>query len=408
MKTVRLSGDESEFRPLRLLFVCHTLPPRNRPLANVGGMQRVAGELAEALARRADLSVRPVTLRSAWRWTWLRTPFFLIRAGSLALSLAGRGKVDAVLFSSLVSAVLLWPLLGLLRRWGVPCATIAHGQDVLYPWRTYQLLVRQALGRLTAVAAVSRATGDACLERGLADDRLRLIPNGIDSRRFPSEASLTAARAAARAAWTSELPPNSFVVCSVGRHVRRKGFLWFVEEVMPHLPTSVHLWLAGEGPDTQAIARAAARNGLTSRMRLLGRLPEAELIRLYCASDLFVMPNVPVPGTMEGFGIVLLEAGICGLPAVAARLEGIQDVVADGQNGVLVASGDAGAFVGAISRGLRDPAWLTSLSASAAEAARRWSWERVAAQYAALMHDLARTPYAVASGGEDIDNDTDS
>jgi phosphatidylinositol alpha-1,6-mannosyltransferase len=388
VKTLRPSGDESGDRPLRLLFVCHTLPPLGRPLVNVGGMQRVAGELAEALARRPDLSVRTAALRSSWRWTWLRTPFFLLRAGSLALSLAGKGQVDAVLYSSLLSAALLWPLLGRLRRRGVTCAAVAHGQDVLHPWPVYQQPVRQALRRLAAVAAVSRATGDACLERGLAADRLRVIPNGVDAGRFPSQAGLGAARVAARIGREPTLPPDGFLICSVGRHVRRKGFLWFVERVMPLLPASVHFWLAGEGPDTQAISSAIARRDLTGRVRLLGRLPEPELVRLYCSADLFVMPNVQVAGTMEGFGIVLLEAGICGLPAVAARLEGIQDVVADGRNGILIPSGDAGAFAGAICRGLRDRAWLASLSDQAIEAAHRLSWDRVTAQYAELMHGL--------------------
>jgi phosphatidylinositol alpha-1,6-mannosyltransferase len=383
------SGDEFRRRPLRLLFVCHTLPPADRPLANVGGMQRVAAELARALGLRPDVAVRTAALRCSYRWTWLRTPLFLARVGCLALLLARRGAIDAVLFSSVLCAALLRPLLGGLRRWGVPCVAVAHGLDVLFPLSVYQRLVRRALGGLDAISAVSRATGNACLERGLAPSRLRVMPNGVDASRFPSPVVLASTRAAARAARTPNGLADAFVLCSVGRHVRRKGFVWFVEEVMPLLPVSVHYWLAGEGPDTPAVARAAATHGLSARVRLLGRLPEPELVGLYCAADLFVMPNVPVAGTMEGFGVVLLEAGICGLPAVAARLEGIQDVIVDGRNGLLVTPGDAAAFAEAIGRCLREPDRLAALSARSVEAAQRLSWEVVAERYAEMLNSLA-------------------
>ena len=81
-------------------------------------------------------------------------------------------------------------------------------------------------------------------------------------------------------------------------------------------------------------------------MRVLGQVSEALLVTLFQGSDLFVMPNIPVAGDLEGFGVVMLEAGLCGLPIVAAELEGIRDVVREGENGVLVSPGDAVAFAG--------------------------------------------------------------
>jgi phosphatidyl-myo-inositol dimannoside synthase len=60
----------------------------------------------------------------------------------------------------------------------------------------------------------------------------------------------------------------------------------------------------------------------------------------YAAADLFVMPNIPVEGDMEGFGIVLLEANRAGVPAVASDLEGIRDVIEPGENGYRVPHGN--------------------------------------------------------------------
>ena len=117
---------------------------------------------------------------------------------------------------------------------------------------------------------------------------------------------------------------------------------------MPQLPENVHYWLAGNGPETPNIQQTINKNNLNNRVRLLGRVSDEHLSLLYRGSDLFMMPNIPVAGTMEGFGVVMLEAGMGGQPIIASRLEGIQDVITEGQNGHYVESGDADGFVNAV------------------------------------------------------------
>jgi phosphatidylinositol alpha-1,6-mannosyltransferase len=101
---------------------------------------------------------------------------------------------------------------------------------------------------------------------------------------------------------------------------------------------------------TPAIRDAVRRHRLEERVRILGRVDEEFLATLYRGADIFVMPNVPVPGDMEGFGVVMLEAGLSGLPILAADLEGIRDVVHPGENGELLPARDAGVWVSAILR----------------------------------------------------------
>ncbi len=151
---------------------------------------------------------------------------------------------------------------------------------------------------------------------------------------------------------------------------------------MPRLPAHVHYWLAGDGPDASAIEAAIERHRLQERVRRLGRVPDDVLHQLYRAADLFIMPNRPVPGDMEGFGVVMLEAALCGAPVLAARLEGIQDVVAEGENGHLIESGDADGFVRWILHYDRDRTALRTLSERAAAYVRaHFSWEVVADRY---------------------------
>ena len=374
----------------------HSLPPNGRPLANVGGMQRVALKLHESLAEKAAdaraFSYTPLLLRSAWRTLHAKVPFFLANAGWKIRRAAQNDAVDLVLFSSMVTASLAVPLQGLLERHGVKTAAIVHGLDVTTPVPPYQWFVPKVFDALDAVLPVSRATRHACRERGARAHTLQVVPNGIDADRFrPPEDRLAERQALAQHTDASPppTPPDGLLLCRVGRQVERKGTAWFIDAVMPHLPADVHYWVAGDGPQSPVIQDAIHRHDLAPRVRHLGRVPNDTLAALYRGADLFIMPNVPVENDMEGFGIVLLEAGQCGTPAIAARLEGIQDVLTEGVNGHLVPPEDPSAFANAIAQYRGQPRAL----GAAAKRARHhttthFGWGSVAETYLSVLRSV--------------------
>ena len=365
----------------RLLFVSHSLPPRGRPLDNVGGIQRVAVELMQALQNQPGVELVPLVLESAWSERHWRVPLFLARALREIPRLVRQGDVDGVLFASMVTGSLAVPLRKVLEEHGVPTAVIAYGHDVTMPLGIYQRWVPRVFASVNRVLPISRATAEACRARGLPDAKMNLVALGVDMSRFPQPGDRAAARAELAATLDNveaPLPGDALLLCCVGRQVERKGFHWFVDNVMPQLPEDVHLWLAGDGPEGPRIRAAIDTHGLHSRVRMLGRLTDSEIAQLYAGADLFIMPNVRVPGDMEGFGLVMVEAGACGLPTIASRLEGILDVITDGCNGVLVESGDAQGFANAIERFRADPALLQSMSARTASFTRKnFSWEKL-------------------------------
>ena len=301
---------------------------------------------------------------------------------------------EIVLFSSMVTATTVLPLGRVMRRRGVRLAAIAHGRDVTFPARLYQRALPPIFDGLDLVLPVSGATADACVERGAHPDRVRIVPNGVDLARFTAvdDRDVTRGRLLGAVGLPpSVLPPDGLLLCSVGRAIARKGFRWFVAEVMPRLPPHVQYWVAGTGPEVAAIREAAASGGLGHRVRLLGRLTEAQLALLYQAADLFIMPNIPVPHDPEGFGIVMLEAGVNGLPTLAARLDGIPDVIREGENGHLLASGDPNAFVVRIGQYDRDRAALAAAARRAARfTAARFGWPRVASEYVEALRTVVR------------------
>lgn len=374
---------------MRLLFVSHSFPPTDRPLSNVGGMQRVATDLFTALHEHDAVALRSSVLRSSWRWTHLKTLPFIASTFSKIYQMTERREIDAVLFSSMVTASLAVPLRKHLRRYGVATAAIVHGRDVTLNVSAYQKFIPRVFSALDAVLPVSRATGEACLERGLQEDKLFVVPNGVSVNRFNASQRTAARSELLKRFESTDLPENALLLCSVGRQVKRKGYAWFVHEVMPLLPTDIHYWLAGEGPEAEEILAAARSKGVSDRIRLLGRVSESDLELLYAGSDLFVMPNIPVRGDMEGFGVVMLEAGLSGLPTIGARLEGIADVIEESENGHLVRSGDAWAYSEAVMQYYRDDVRLEAASERAAHHVRsRFSWQAVADKYVGVLQQL--------------------
>jgi len=370
---------------MRLLYVSHSLPPEGRPMENVGGMQRVAEDLYESLEARTDIELHTIVLRSAWNERGLKTPMFLARALREIRRLARAQKIDAILFSSMLTATLAVPLQQLLRRNKVATAAIVNGLDATTPTWPYPMLVRRTFNAIDRILPISRATGEACKDRGLPSSKCEVVPLGIRSDRFKSNVNTAVAREKILKGRKAKL-----ILCSVGRLVPRKGVAWFVANVMPLLPDDVLYLIAGDGPDRARIAASIAQYRIQDNVDLLGAISDEELETLYNGADLFIMPNIPVPNDMEGFGLVMLEAGMCGLPVIASNMEGIADVISEGANGHLVETGGEEGFQLAIMRYYMDLEALASLKARARLfTMSHFSWDAVVDRYVSILQNLS-------------------
>lgn len=367
---------------MRLLFVSHSFPPKNAPMSNVGGMQRVATELHASLEDRDDVFVKTIALRSSWKWVHVKAVPFLVCLAARLGRATDRFHADTILFTSMTTALPLLIAGPALKKKGVRLAAIVHGLDVTDPNPAYQLAVRRLCQMLDAVMPVSRATGEELVARGLPRHKVHVVPNAVDLSRFESVSERRGKSTGISIEGAPPLPEDAFLIVTVGRQVRRKGFAWFIENVMPKLPERVVFWLAGDGPERENIEAAIVRAGVQSRVRCLGRISEAELVELYRRAQLFIMPNIVVPGDMEGFGIVMLEAGACGLPTLAADLEGIRDVVTEGVNGWFAPSEDAAAFTERIEWLVDNPDELEAASESTAHHVKStFPWKETTARY---------------------------
>jgi phosphatidyl-myo-inositol dimannoside synthase len=374
---------------LRILYVSHSFPLRGDPVSNVGGMQRVATGLHAALEAHPEVRLSSLVLETSWKATPYRMPGYMAGLLRSIPRVVAEEGIDVVLFSSMVTASLSTVLRGRIAKHGALMAAIPVGRDVTLPTPGYQWLVPRIFRALDLAFPISRATAEECISRGLAREKSHVVPCGVDTELFsPPRDRAAARRELLKALGESPetIPDEALLLVSVGRHQERKGFQWFADAVMPRLPKDVYYLVTGEGPMTPQIQAAIERNGLGGRARLLGKVPEEMLQALYRGGDLFVMPNVHVPGDIEGFGVVMLEAGLCGMPVIAADLEGISDVVAEGENGHLVPTQDAAAFADAVLRYRADREALAAFSRAAARrTAADFSWSSVAARFVEIL-----------------------
>jgi glycosyltransferase involved in cell wall biosynthesis len=136
---------------------------------------------------------------------------------------------------------------------------------------------------------------------------------------------------------------------------------------------------------SELVARVAARR-LSERVRFVGRVSEEQKWRLYDSADVLLFGS-----TLEGFGLVVAEAQSRGVPVVAAAGTATSEVLDPGRSGLL-APADPEAFAEQVMELARDQARRTEMSVAAIEFARRFDWDRCAAEVAGVYRSLI-SPY---------------
>jgi phosphatidylinositol alpha-1,6-mannosyltransferase len=131
------------------------------------------------------------------------------------------------------------------------------------------------------------------------------------------------------------------ILLTVARLVRRKG----IDQVLRCIPDLVRKHpglqyvVAGEGPEKVDLLQLSSDLLIEEHVRFLGLTEESTKWALYSMCDLFIMPNRLLNGEdWEGFGIVFMEAALCGKPAIGGRNGGVPEAIEDCVTGLLVDS----------------------------------------------------------------------
>ena len=225
----------------------------------------------------------------------------------------------------------------LIARWlQVPVFMTARGSDVtLYTqYAIPRTLIRWACRACTRVITVSASLKRSLRDIGVEDSKVVVLRNGVDLERF---------RPLDRRAAKKALGIDGPLILSVGNLVELKGH-HLVVEAMAELG-NVQLIILGEGPEKPALMRLVRERGLAGRVRLLGNVPQDELVTYYNAADALVLAS-----SREGMPNVVLECLACGTPAIATAVGGIPELMDSPAAGYLIHERSAAAIVEAYGR----------------------------------------------------------
>ncbi len=250
-----------------------------------------------------------------------------------------------------------------------------HGLDVVFPSVLYRRLLLRLLNRFDGLICVSRATAQQAIQAGLDEKLIHIVVNGVSADELVSPLGPSSEKTSEELKKMCSITLDGRkILFALGRPVKRKGFSWFIREVLPHLDNTTLLILAGPfhaeekfaarlirflpasvshrlslllalPTDQEALRSLLSDKAIRNKAIHLGRVSEAVLNELMLRCSAFVMPNIEVEGDMEGFGLVCLEASIQGAVVLASDTGGIPDAVHPGKNGILIPAGDAKAWV---------------------------------------------------------------
>jgi glycosyltransferase involved in cell wall biosynthesis len=400
------------------------------PLHGYGGLERHVYDLARALVQR-DIEVTLVTQPPADGQAWSPSsidptihaefvpyhtfpgagrrgttvldrstayPLFGLRAGRRALDLVRQGRADIV--HGLGASVLGYARA---RARGAATAPLVLNPQGLEEFgatdpsrapfkRAAYLPLRKAVVACAAAADAVIAT-DRSLEPvvlrhlGIPRERMRTIPNALDLHAVDG---LTDAAMVGDLRWRHNLTPGERILLSVGRLEASKGFhilLRAMAAVRDHgaLDGRPWRWIAlGDGPYRPLLEVLAEELGLQQHVTFLGRVTDTEMHAWHELSTLFVHPTL-----YEGSSLVTLEAMAHRRAVIASAAGGIPDKVRPGENGWLVAPGDASGLAAAISGAVGDPARLAHYGLAGRRIVEReFSWTAAGDATVALYREL--------------------
>jgi len=263
----------------------------------------------------------------------------------------------------------------------IPFIMTLHGTYAVpssrWSWQGMLMRFAYRTARLTTTGSLqTEQKVRACVPLG----ECRFIPNGVDPEAF------------------HELPgvQREDVILTSGALKSRKGAdvvvraLGLLKDEFPHLTYAI-VGSVDDEKFVSALRRLVDALGLANRVRFLGRVSDAELLRLYNICRVFVLAARTVQDQFEGFPMVFYEANACGAPVITTRGFGSEYAIKDGKNGFLVDQDSPEQVADALRRLLRDATLETRLRRGALEEAAAHTWAAIAVHHLLSLYRDACT-----------------
>ncbi len=333
----------------------------------IGGMEKVHYILSQELKKKVPTDI--IALKKSQKFL----PIFIITSFFKVIYLSNKHNVTNIHIGDGLLAPLGCILKVLLNK---KVTITIHGLDITYKNYFYQVIIPKCVNKLDKVICISNAALHECAFRNIDRGKCVVVLLGI----YPSEFYEKSDRNIIEGLIQREVTENQKILITVGRLVPRKGVNWFIENVFVRLKNDYLYLVVGKGQDKEKIIETINRHKLNEKIFILSGIEDKILKKIYSTSDLFIMPNIKVEGDMEGFGMVLIEAGSAGLYSVASNMEGITDAIINNVTGSLVQPQNVSEFIKSIEEN-KDYDREKIMNAINKE----YSWERTVSQYITIF-----------------------
>jgi glycosyltransferase involved in cell wall biosynthesis len=316
----------------------------------------------------------PALRRRQDRSNALEQLVFIASASFWSLGWSRQNRPNATLaFFGMPSGAVAWLLKAIYK---IPYIVSLRGGDVPgfrpYDFKFFHKLIGPCLHFIWHKASAVIANSQGLYDLAHAFDasiEIPIISNGVDGTRYTNEAR----------AWS---PPRLF---SVGRIVYQKG-LDLGLRALAQLKDLDWLWsIAGDGPQMETLKSLARELGIAERVTFLGWQSREQLAMDYHQANLFLFPS-----RHEGMPNAMLEAMSSGLPVVATKIAGNEELVIEGETGFLIPSENVDALRDALRKILTDPSLREKMGAASRQRVEQeYSWENVARQYSEFLEKIS-------------------
>jgi len=303
---------------------------------------------------------------------------FILSASFWALNWSRKNRPNAILaFFGVPSGAAAW-ILKLFYK--IPYIVSLRGGDVPgfrpYDFKTFHKLIAPFLRVIWKNASAIIANSAGLRDLALAFDsrfEIPVIPNGVDLDKYS----------------VPERDWSSPRLLSVGRIVRQKGLDLGLQALSQLKDLDWHWSIAGDGPQLENLKSLAVELGIADRVHFLGWQSREELTKQYQNANIFLFPS-----RHEGMPNAVLEAMSTGLPVVATRIAGSEELVIEAETGFLVQTENVDELRPSLRRILVDPNLRKKMGlASRRRVEENYSWKNVAEQYKTYLEQISQNNY---------------
>ena len=263
----------------------------------------------------------------------------------------------------------------------VPYVVFLGGRDVPRPnpdppyYRWLYILLKPIIRKIWDNAAAVVACSDGLRDLARTTDtnlKIDVIPDGLDLASFAS--------------LQRKVNPKTVRCLAIGRLIPRKGFQFLIRalpQILDKVSHNFEIEIIGDGPYREELIGLVENLGVASYVHFTGTVPYSELPQKYREADIFILPSLA-----EGMPLVVLEAMGTGLPIIASRVQGIDELVAEDVNGALFDAGDVDGLADCLVQLINAGEKRIEMGKASTEKVIPYDWKNIADTYLALYEDI--------------------